>query len=168
MVYSISCTTRSPRPGEVEGKNYYFLNEPEFKRRVAAGFFLEYARVHEHWYGTPRQPIEDALRAGRDVVLAIDVQGTERIRSLIKGPASAILKQAFVDIFIVPPSIAALKQRLAGRGQDTEETIALRLANAEKELACRDRYQHVIVNDRLDQAYDRLKAVIRAEHERAG
>ena len=167
LVYSISCTTRPPRPGEVDGKHYYFLTEPEFQRRVAAGFFLEYARVHEHWYGTPRQCIEDALQAGRDVILAIDVQGAERIRDLIAGSAAAILKQAFVDIFIVPPSLAALKQRLAERGQDTEETMALRLANAEKELACRNRYKHVIVNDRLDEAYARLKAVIRAEHERA-
>ncbi len=166
MVYSISCTTRPPRPGEVEGKHYFFLTEPEFQRRVAAGFFLEQARVHEHWYGTPRQRVEEALRAGQDVVLAIDVQGADRIRTLIAGSASAILKRALVDIFIVPPSLAALERRLAGRGQDTAETMALRLANAEKELACRDRYQHVIVNDRLDAAYERLKAVIRAEHER--
>lgn len=166
MVYSISCTTRAPRPGEVEGKNYYFLTEPEFKRRVKAGDFLEYARVHDHWYGTPKQLIEKALNEGRDALLVIDVQGAERIRALISGSASDILKTALVDIFVVPPNINALRQRLAGRGQDTEETIALRLANAEKEMACRDRYKYVIINDRLDDAYERLKNIIQAEHAR--
>jgi guanylate kinase len=168
MMYSISCTTRAPRPGEVEGNNYYFLAEPEFKRRVKAGFFLEYARVHEHWYGTPKEPIETALKAGRDVLLAIDVQGAERIRSLISGSASDILKASFVDVFIVPPSLDVLKRRLEGRGQDTAETIATRLAGAEKELACIDQFKHVLVNERLDAAYDRLRAIIKAEHERAG
>jgi len=166
MVYSISCTTRAPRPGEVEGENYYFLAEPEFQRRVKAGDFIEYAQVHAHWYGTPKQRIEKALNEGRDALLAIDVQGAERIRTLISGPVSDILKTALVDIFVVPPSINVLQQRLDGRGQDTEETIALRLANAEKEMACRDRYKYVIVNDRLDDAFERLKVIIEAEHRR--
>jgi guanylate kinase len=166
MVYSISCTTRAPRPGERDGHDYFFLTEPEFQRRSAAGFFLEYARVHDHWYGTPKKLIEDALQAGRDVLLDIDVQGTDRIRALIAAGGSDILRQAFLDIFVVPPSLAVLRQRLEGRGQDTAETIRLRLANAEQELACRDRYQYVIVNDRLADARWRLKAIIETEHGR--
>ncbi len=167
IVYSISCTTRAPRPGETDGQSYYFVTEPEFKSRIAAGYFLEYARVHDHWYGTPKQRIEDALQAGRDVLLAIDVQGAERIRALIADAGSDILKRAFVDIFLVPPSLAVLQQRLEGRGQDTPASIRRRLAVAEQELACRDRYRYVVVNDRLDDAYQRLLSIIRDEHGRA-
>jgi len=163
MVYSISCTTRPPRSGEKDGEHYYFLTELEFKRQADAGDFLEYAQVHDHWYGTPKQRIEQALHEGRDVLLDIDVQGAERIRTLISGSASDILKTAFVDVFIAPPSLQALKQRLEGRSQDTDETIRRRLANAEQEMACRNRYQYVIINDRLDEAYDRLRAIVRTE-----
>lgn len=167
MVYSISCTTRAPRPGETEGQSYFFLSEPEFRRRIAAGYFLEYALVHEHWYGTPKQRLEDALRAGRDVLLAIDVQGAERIRSAMAEPGMDLVRRAFVDIFIVPPSLEALRRRMEERGQDAEETIRQRLAGAERELACRDRYRHVIVNDRLEEAFRRLASIVRDEHGRA-
>jgi len=164
MVYSISCTTRPPRPGEKDGEHYYFLTEPEFKRQAEAGVFLEYAQVHDHWYGTPQQRIEQALRDERDVLLDIDVQGAGRIRTLISGSAADIIKTALVDVFIVPPSLPALKQRLEGRGQDTDATIQRRLANAEQEIAGRNRYQYVIINDCLDEAYDQLRNIVRTEH----
>ena len=164
MAYSVSCTTRAPRPGEVDGKHYFFLPEQEFRKRIEAGFFLEYAQVHGHWYGTPLHPIEQSLEAGKDVILAIDVQGAGRIRTLISGAALAILKMAFVDVFIIPPSIKVLKQRLEGRGQDAEETIRRRLADSEQELACWQGYRYAIVNDKLDEAYARLRAIIEAEH----
>lgn len=169
-VYSVSCTTRPPRRGETEGRHYFFLAEPEFRRRIGEGFFLEYARVHGHWYGTPRRRIEQALLAGRDALLAIDVQGAERIRASIAAPAADrtanLLQKAFVDIFIAPPSVETLRQRLQARGQDEPGVIRRRLLNAEREMACRDRYSHVIINDRLEDAYARLKAIILAERAR--
>ncbi len=163
MVSSVSCTTRAPREGEREGRSYYFVAEPEFQRRAVAGFFLEYARVHGHWYGTPRQPIEAALRAGRHVLLAIDVQGVERIRALIARGGAGILSGSFVDVFVMPPSLDELRRRLAGRGQDEPASMERRLAAAQREMDCRDRYRYVVVNDRLEDAVRRLKAIIEAE-----
>ena len=166
MLASISCTTRRRRPGEKDGRDYHFLTAAEFRRRIKTGFFLEHARVHGCCYGTPRAPIEQALAAGRDALLIIDVQGARRIRSLLARTPAAILKQALVDIFILPPDLTTLHKRLEGRGQDTAATIRRRLAKAAQEMSCWKQYRYLIINDRLDEAYARLRAIILAEHSR--
>ena len=163
MVRSVSCTTRAPRNDEVNGRDYVFLDAIKFQQRIAAGTFLEYAQVHGADYGTPREPVEQALRAGRDVLLIIDVQGAERIRQLMADPAAGDLRRAFVDVFIVPPDMATLRQRLTGRGQDSLVDIERRLKNAEGEMAGASRYQHRIVNDRLEDAMARLRAIVLEE-----
>lgn len=164
MTYSVSCTTRSSRECEVDGKDYVFLAEPEFLRRVEAGDFMEYAKVHGYWYGTRRRDVEKALAGGRDVLMDIDVQGAESIRKLISCSPGSMLQKAFMDVFIVPPDMETLKIRLHRRGQDSEEVIQRRLKDAEREMECWKDYQYLIVNDRLDDAYDRLRSVIMAEH----
>ena len=162
--YSVSCTTRSSRKSEKDGKDYVFLTEPEFKRRIEAGDFLEYADVHGYWYGTLRQDVEKALTAGRDVLMDIDVQGAERIRELISKSPGSMLYKAFVDVFIVPPDMEILRERVERRGEDSEKSIRRRLKDAEQEMRYWKDYQYVIVNDCLDEAYDQLRSVIIAEH----
>lgn len=167
IVYSVSCTTRPPRPGEVNGVHYSFLDEAEFERRIAAGAFLEHARVHGYRYGTPRAAVADALAAGHDVLMDIDVQGAAQIRAACAiAPATDPLRRAFVDVFIEPPSLDALRERLERRAQDSAETIVLRLRKAVEEMARRGEYRYAIVNDRLDEAYDALRAIFIAEHHR--
>jgi len=163
MVRSVSCTTRAPRPGEVNGRDYVFIDAAEFQRRIAADFFLEYAQVHGAGYGTPREPVIQALRAGRDVLLIIDVQGAARIRQFVAHPAVGDLASAFVDIFIVPPDMATLRQRLEGRGQDSPDDIERRISNAGREMASWTQYRHRIVNDCLEDAAARLLAIVLAE-----
>jgi guanylate kinase len=164
MAYSISCTTREPRGDEQDGADYFFLSEDEFSRRLAAGAFLEHAVVHGHRYGTPRKGVEDALKAGRSVLMDIDVEGARQIRERVaRAPDDDLLKRAFVDIFIEPPSMQALKERLEGRAEDAPEVIAARLRNAEAEMDARHRYRYRIVNRDLDKAYAELKAVLEAE-----
>lgn len=167
MSYSISCTTRAARAGEAEGKDYFFMQEPEFLRLVKSGEFLEYAKVHGHWYGTRRRDVEKALEAGRDVVMDIDVQGAESIRKLVLASPGTMLADAFVDVFIMPPDMDVLEQRLRGRGKDSDETIRRRLQNAALEMEQRNKYRYAIVNDRLDEAYLKLRAVIVAEKDRS-
>lgn len=168
MVRSVSCTTRAPRPDEVNGRDYVFLDAKEFQQRIAAGTFLEYAQVHGASYGTPREPVEQALRAGRDVLLILDVQGAERIRQLLAlsaGGESAAgdLQHAFVDVFIMPPDSESLRRRLVARGHDDADEIERRLKNAGGEMAGASRYQYRIVNDRLEDAVARLRAIVLAE-----
>lgn len=173
MVRSVSCTTRVPRPGEINGRDYYFLDAVEFQRRVAAGTFLEYAQVHGAWYGTPREPVEQALRSGCDVLMIVDVQGAERIRQLLATSAAGEsadgesaagdLRRAFVDIFIMPPDNESLRQRLVARGQDDAAAIERRLKNAGGEMADAVRFKHRIVNDRLEEALAHLRNIVLEE-----
>ncbi len=163
MVYSISCTTRAPRGNEVNGQDYHFLSEAEFERRVKAGEFLEYATVHGRQYGTLRQAVVEALAAGRDVLMDIDVQGAAQIRRAAMG-AEGPLKRAYVDVFVAPPSIEALRERLSKRSEDTPAVIEQRLQNARSELECWRDYDYLIVNDQLDEAYRQLRAIVGAEH----
>lgn len=163
MVRSISCTTRAPRADEVNGRDYVFLDAVEFQQRIAAGAFLEYAQVHGASYGTPREPVEQALRAGRDVLLIIDVQGAERIRQLLAPSAAGNLRRAFVDVFIMPPDSATLRHRLVARGQDDAAEIERRLKNAGDEMAGASRFQYRIVNDCLEDAVARLRDVVLKE-----
>ncbi|MCX6993741.1 MAG: guanylate kinase [Kiritimatiellaeota bacterium] len=163
MVRSVSCTTRAPRPGEVNGRDYVFLDAVEFRRRITAGAFLEHAQVHGAWYGTPREPVEQALRAGRDVLLIVDVQGAERIRQLLAPSSGGDLRRAFVDVFIMPPDSATLRRRLVARGHDDAAAIERRLKNAGGEMAGASRYQYRIVNDCLEDAVARLRAIVLEE-----
>lgn len=148
--FSISCTTRAPRPGEVDGSHYHFIDRAEFDRRVSAGFFAEWAEVHGNRYGTPRQATIDLLDAGADVLFDIDVQGAAQLRDSF----------AFgCYVFILPPSRDELERRLLARGTDDAATIARRLANAAAEIREAPKFDHLVVNDELDAAYARLRAV---------
>ncbi len=147
--YSVSCTTRAPRAGEVDGRDYIFLSREEFGRRRARGEFAEWAEVHGNLYGTPLAPVREMLAQGRDALFDIDVQGAAQLRLNL---------DAATFIFILPPSMAELEQRLRQRGQDDEAAIERRLANARRELREAAWYDALVVNDDLDMAYDRLRA----------
>ncbi len=148
---SISATTRSPRPGEREGVDYYFLTPAEFEAHIAAGDFVEHAMYSGNRYGTLRSELERRLAAGTPVVLEIEVQGARQVREAM--PDS-------VAVFIAPPSVEALRARLVGRGTDSPEQVGERLRTAERELAARDEFAHVVINDRLEQATDELVEIV--------
>lgn len=151
---SVSYTTRPPRPGERSGREYHFVDEKTFAEMQARGEFLESAEVHGYRYGTSRSVIRDILDRGEDLLLEIDWQGAQQVRRLIP--------QA-VGIFILPPSIEELERRMRARGQDSEEVIRRRLANAREELAHAGEFQYAIINNNFDAALQDLKAIIRAE-----
>lgn len=157
FAFSVSCTTRAPRPGEVDGREYHFLTREEFEARRDNGFFAEWAEVHGNLYGTPRQATLDLLGAGRDVIFDIDVQGARQLReSMGQG----------CYVFIFPPSREVLERRLTGRGTDSAEVVARRLAAARGEIMDSHWFDHWIVNDDLQLAYDQLRAVYLAERTR--
>lgn len=155
---SISATTRDPRPGEADGREYRFLSAAQFQRLVDDDAFLEWADVHEHRYGTPRAPIDAALASGRDVLFDIDWQGARAIAE--KAPADT------VRVFVLPPSMAELARRLHTRAQDSDEVIARRLARAKGEIARWSEYDYVLVNVDVDHAYRDLLAIYHAERRR--
>jgi len=156
LAFSVSHTTRAPRPGEVDGREYHFVSREDFLALRARAGLLEWAEVHGNLYGTSRAVVEATLAAGRDVVLDIDVQGARQVRSLL--PA--------VLIFIAPPSYAELARRLRGRGTEDQATVALRLANAREELRAAPDYDYLVVNDNLEEAALQLRAVVLAERSR--
>jgi guanylate kinase len=165
IVYSISCTTRPPRGEERDGHDYFFLGEEQFEAYAGQGAFLEHARVHGHRYGTLRRTVEESMRAGADVLMDIDVQGARQIRDRIRAmPPEDLLRRGFVDIFIRPPSMEVLRQRLEARGENTAEDLDRRLRVARQELDEATAYAYSLVNDRLDDAYRRLCAMIDGEH----
>jgi len=153
-VYSVSATTRPRRPHEVEGRDYFFLERDEFRRRVAAGDFVEWAEVHGELCGTLRSQIDAALRAGKNVLLDIDVQGGQAVRTIYRD---AVL------IFLLAPSMESLEARLRGRGTDSEERIRLRLENARRELALVREYDYAVVNDDLAAAQRQVVSIIVSE-----
>lgn len=165
MIRSISCTTRAPRGTERDGREYHFLSTAEFNRRVSEGQFLEHAVVHGNQYGTLSSTVESVLKAGKDILLIIDVQGASAVRRAAKSQGG-IIGDSHVDIFIIPPSIEALRERLQNRGEDSYEVIERRLVNARGELERGGEYQYRVVNDNLDQAYSELRTIIHAEHDR--
>jgi guanylate kinase len=150
---SVSATTRAPRPGEVDGVHYRFVDDAGFDRMIAAGELLEWAEIVGHRSGTPRRPVEELREAGRDVILEIDVQGARQVRELVDD---AVL------IFVAPPSLEELERRLRSRGTESEERIALRLATAARELEQRSSFDHVVVNDDLVAAASEVAAIIEA------
>ena len=152
--FSVSCTTRGPRPGEKHGVDYLFITREEFLSRRAANGFLETATVHDEFYGTPREPAERAMAEGRDFLLDIDPQGGVQVMESVPEA---------VSVFLLPPSWAALEARLRGRGTETEEKIQKRLHNARQEVKYLPRYDYCIVNDDLDEAWRELRGIVRAE-----
>ncbi len=150
---SVSTTTRAPRAGEVEGRAYHFVDTTTFLEQVSQGEFLEWAEVHGHYYGTSKRWIESEVSAGRDVLLEIDWQGAQQVRKAFPEA---------IGIFILPPSLTALKERLAGRGTDSAETIARRLAAARDEMRHVDEFDYAIINDALPQALSQLLAIVAA------
>lgn len=151
--YSVSCTTRAPRPHETDGEDYTFLSEEEFLARRASGYFAEWARVHGHFYGTPLAPVRTMLEKGQDVLFDIDVQGAAQLHLALSGGTY---------VFLFPPTIAELEQRLRHRGTDDEESIRRRLAGAAGEIREAHWFDAWIVNSDLDRAYDELRAVFLA------
>lgn len=153
--YSVSCTTRSPRPGEINGRDYVFLTEDVFKRRVEANEFLEWAKVHDSYYGTLKKPVFNNLKQGLDVVMDLDTQGALALKQ--KHPDT-------VCVFVTAPSWDSLEQRLRSRAQDDDKTIRKRLTNARKEMTYLPRYDYLVLNKKLEDAVDDLSAILRAEH----
>ena len=160
LSFSVSATTRNPRPGETDGVEYYFKTKPEFEAMVDAGDMLEHAEVFGNYYGTPKGPVETAMMAGRDTIFDIDWQGGQQIRR-------SSLANDVVSIFILPPSIADLESRLRGRAQDSDEVIANRMAQSRDEISHWAEYDYVIVNRDVDAAEAELKTILMAERSRA-
>lgn len=136
--YSVSATTRAPRPGELHGKNYYFISKEEFEQKIAAGEMLEYAEYVGNYYGTPKSAVEEALNAGKNVILEIETQGALQVREIMP---EAVL------VFVLAPDIATLEARLIGRGTESEEVVAKRMAEARREVTLLDKYDYVVVNE---------------------
>lgn len=155
ITMSVSVTTRPPRPGEVNGKDYHFITQEEFARLRDRGELLEYAEVFGNFYGTPKRPVTEALQAGRDVLFDIDWQGTQQL--------GAAMEDDLVRIFILPPSAEELRERLIGRAQDSASTVAKRMAKAADEISHWPEYDYVIVNDNIDKAGAEIEAILTAE-----
>ncbi|GAA6150074.1 guanylate kinase [Pseudooceanicola nitratireducens] len=153
--FSVSATTRAPRPGEVDGKDYHFLSEEDFKAKVQDGGMLEHARVFGNYYGSPRAAVQEAIDAGQDVLFDIDWQGAQQI-------SNSALNQHTLSIFLLPPSITELHRRLQDRAQDSEEVIAGRMQKSWDEISHWDAYDFVLINDDLDETEEKLKAILTA------
>lgn len=156
IIQSISCTTRAPRTGEVNGTHYFFLSENEFKQKIQAHAFLEYAKVFDHYYGTTKEFIEKIQNSGKHVLLIIDTQGAMQLMKIIDA----------IFIFITPPSIEDLKKRMLKRHTEDVQTIEKRISFAEKELATLENYDYHIINDDLNSAFEVLKSIVIAEEHR--
>ncbi|ERJ13415.1 guanylate kinase [Haloplasma contractile] len=155
LEYSVSMTTRSPRLGEQDGKDYYFVSKDEFENRIKEGKFLEYAEFVGNYYGTPLDKVEERLNVGKEVVLEIEVQGAMQVRE--KMPEA-------VFVFIAPPSRDALRERITGRATEPEKIINQRMDKADREFDVAHKYDYIVVNDTVENAADKIMAIIRAEH----
>ena len=167
IVYSISCTTRAARAGEQNGRDYFFLSVEEFERRIAASELLEHAKYNGNYYGTPRPFVEEQLRTGRVVLLDVEVQGAANLAKRIRSGGFAY-PDALVQIFLMPPSMELLEQRLKRRGTDDEATIRKRLAIAENEMAHWREYDYVIITGHLDDDFEQAKSIVIAEKLKTG
>ena len=159
FIYSVSCTTRPPRLGEIEGEDYYFISPDQFREHVEAGDFLECAEVHGNFYGTLRENVLVHLRVGVDVLIDIDTQGATTIRA----SADATIADAIADVFIMPPSREELRRRLVKRGTETPEQIARRLDNAAREMASWRDYRYTIISGSVEEDLAKFRAIMRAE-----
>ena len=151
VVFSVSATTRAPRPGEVDGTHYHFLSTDQFKDRIEAGEFVEHAEVHGNMYGTLRAPMREAIAAGMTYLVEIDVQGALQLKAL---------QEDGIYVFVAPPSFEVLRQRLSGRGTETPEVLERRLKKAEDEYRERVKYDHIVVNDDLDRAVTEIRKIV--------
>lgn len=154
VAISVSATTRSPRNGEVDSINYYFMSKEQFKEKIEANDFLEYAEVYDNFYGTPKSNVEQLLESGKDVILEIDIQGALKVKENTEEG---------VFIFILPPSMEELKARIIKRGSETPESLMKRFKSAYKEINFISRYNYAVVNDEVETAVDKLEAIICAE-----
>ena len=152
---SVSMTTRAPRPGETDGKEYFFVSQEAFEEKIRGNGLIEYARYCDHYYGTPREYVEKQLQSGRDVILEIEIQGAQKIRE--QFPSALLL-------FVTPPSIRELRRRLSGRGTETEEVIAARLARAQAEADGIGQYDYLVINDDLDVCVKEMHMLIQGAH----
>ena len=157
LVYSVSVTTRKQRPGEIEGVSYFFKSHEEFEKMIEEDKFLEYAKVHDNYYGTPKDFVEEKINEGKIVILEIDVQGALNVKKNIDNG---------VYIFLAPPSLSELKNRIVNRGTETESDINLRMHNARKELSYIKNYDYLVVNDHLNSAINLVNEIINAEKHR--
>jgi guanylate kinase len=155
ITMSVSVTTRSPRPNEIDGSDYFFVTDEEFKRRIGAGDFLEHALVFGNRYGTPRAAVMEALAQGRDVLFDIDWQGTQQLRDQAGGDV--------VTVFVLPPSKSELERRLRARAQDSEEVVSRRMAKANDEISHWAEYDYILVNDDANRAQTQLETILAAE-----
>lgn len=162
FIYSISCTTRRPRSGEEDGKDYHFLAEADFDKTIKAGEFLEHAVVHRYRYGTLKQPILDAIDAGIDVLLDVDVQGADSVRAC----GVAKITDNLVDVFIMPPSFKELDRRLRHRATETEEELKIRLETAKREMQQWTRYKYAIVSGSVEEDLNKFRTIMKAEQSR--
>ncbi|WP_116131690.1 guanylate kinase [Tropicimonas sp. IMCC34043] len=159
LSFSISATTRTPRPGETDGKEYHFLGVDAFKKMVANGEMLEHAHVFGNFYGSPVGPVREAIEAGRDVLFDVDWQGAQQIRTSELGGHT-------LSIFILPPSITELRRRLISRGQDAPEVISKRMQKSWDEISHWDSYDYVLINEDLEATFERLVSIVKAERMR--
>ena len=158
IAISVSATTRPMRPGEVDGKDYHFVSQPEFGRMVEAGEFFEWAHVFGHSYGTPKAEIRAGLKTGRDYLFDIDWQGTQQLHQKAQSDV--------VRVFILPPSLAELHQRLVGRNTDSAEVIDARMARAQAEISHWDGYDYVVINDDVETCFGKVREILAAERMR--
>lgn len=158
LTMSVSATTRAPRPGEEDGKDYYFQDKATFDEMVRDGKMLEHARVFENYYGTPKEPVEAALNQGRDVMFDVDWQGTQQL-------ADNALKD-LVRVFILPPSMEELERRLYSRAQDTEDVVKKRMAEAASEMSHYLEYDYIVVNEDVDESVSKVQAILSAERQK--
>ncbi|MGI8438541.1 MAG: guanylate kinase [Chthoniobacterales bacterium] len=159
FVYSVSCTTRPPRAGEIEGEDYHFLPESDFLARMAEGEFLEHAQVHGQYYGTLRKPICDQLQNGVDVLIDVDTQGADSIRNF----KDEFVRQSLCDVFIMPPDLEELRRRLTKRGTETSEQIELRLTNAAREMELWRDYRYTIISQSMEEDLQKFRHIMGAE-----
>jgi guanylate kinase len=159
FIYSVSCTTRAPRPGEVDGTDYHFLSREEFLGKIERGEMLEYAVVHGNYYGTLKASVKEALGHGTDVLLDIDVQGAATIRQT----DDVMLRDSLVDVFIMPPTLEELEKRLRKRGTETEEQVQRRLLTGREEMKLWPLYQYTILSGSMEEDLTKFRAIMRAE-----
>ena len=158
LTMSVSATTRQPRPGEIEGQDYYFVQKKVFETMVAKGQMLEHARVFDHFYGSPRRPVESSLSQGQDVIFDVDWQGTQQL--------SENAAQDMVRIFILPPSMEELERRLHSRAQDSSEVVKKRMAEAVSEMSHYPEYDYIVVNKDLAESISKVESILVAERQR--
>lgn len=159
FIYSVSCTTRTPRPGEIEGEDYYFLSHDEFFQAIATDSFLEHAEVHGNFYGTLKKPVLEHLKKGVDVLIDIDTYGA----TVIRADKDPVIQDALADVFIMPPDLDELRRRLERRGTENQQQLEIRLSNAAREMECWRDYRYTIISGSMEENIEKFRAVMRAE-----